>query len=90
MDTNEIERLTLALYARAHEIYGSDCLSAWLGFSRGCDGPSWRTHICLLGRDSIFEDGPTPQASYDATMQIMRRDTVDNLALILGIEMAAA
>lgn len=83
---DQIKSLTIDLAARARAVYGSDFLAASLGYNchPGCR-ESWRTHICLCGRDSHHIDGDTPQAAYDATIKVMEANSVDVLAAVLGI-----
>lgn len=85
-----VPTLVTALNARAAEIYGADMIATSICYQMMCSGRMfWQAHICLCGRDSIFCEGATPQAAFDAAMSRIGLDTMENISAVLGYNVAA-
>ncbi len=88
--TTGLPSLTEQLYTTAKEIYGRDCIAAEIGYKRSDEKGRWQAYVCVISDRSIFEDGATPQAAYDAAVEKMRFDSVKNLETVLGCKLVKA
>lgn len=84
-----VPTFVVALDDRAQEVFGRDHISTGLTYQKQMGQMFWQGHICLIGRDSIFAQGATPAAAFDATMTAIELQSVENLAAVLGITEAA-
>lgn len=85
-----VPTMVVAMNARAAEVYGHNMIATALTYQMNQGGRMyWQGHVCILNGKSIFCEGATPAAAFDATMARINLDSAENLATVLGIVEAA-